>query len=656
MSITEYEKVSITKFNGLYLRGLGDECPPDHSPVCQNKRFNRNGEVFTRDGSISSIVTGQANKRMFAAEFSHSAANGILLTCDGAGNIYRSDTGGVLLTISGMVDFAAINIFSYCLISPIINSSTPPNPVYIWQGVYGGADTVPIRIAAGVGPGTGMTAAEDMSVVGNCDIGVHQIAVSFITNTGYTTQPGPLGSPTPPLPENPTFAAVTATSTGGYSIQISSIPTGPSGTVARQILLTQADQSLFFYGGGQIWNGSSYDPWDGTIQDNTTTSIIVSFFDTDLAVSADALFDLLPEIPGGTYDFLGGMIFYHGRLLYWGGEFNLIRVTNAGSAESIDNVAGFIQLPDQFDANDISNACTLQDVLYLFKGVGIFSATDNGGDPDTWSIIVVDAGAGCLSSLSLGTISLSVPSLTQNQVALIADRGGLYLFNGTVIQPPLTWKINDLWNSINTSTDLSGTTIAIDPFNKLIYIGIFGVNDSSSYSNILVADYNDGLDSQNIKWSIWTFPYTIQSIGMLEIQDSSDSTYKLRIGAADGTIYRVDDSATTDNGTAIAAKWQSYYTAPSNGLGSLNIFRFIRARVVFEDDLSLTLYSQDNAFNVTPPGFSTPYVSGRDITREFNFMNEKCSVQISSSASNGGFTVQRLDVFCSPRFAMRPSV
>ena len=654
MSLEEYQRTSINKFNGLYLRGLDDDCPPDHSPICQNQKFNRNGEVETRDGFVSSLTTSHANKRMFVASFDHADSNAIVLTCDGAGKIYRSDTGAALLTVTNMVDFFAINAFGFCLISPILSTNATLDPVYIWKGLSGGSDPVPIRVAAGVGPGTGMTAAES-AVAGNCDIGVHLIAVSFITNSGYTTQPGPLGSPTPPQPENPTFVAVSVTSTGGKAIDISSIPTGPSGTVARQILLTQSDQTLFFYGGGQIWNGSSYDPWDGIIHDNTTTAITISFFDTDLAVSADALFDLLPSIPGGNFSLIGGMTFYHGRILYWGGEFNLIRVTNPGSTESIDNVAGFVQLPDQFDGNDITNSCTLQDILYFFKGVGIFSVTDNGGDPDTWSVITIDAGAGCASTSALATINLGTASLTQNQVALIADFGGIYLFTGVINQPPITWKINDLWISIFQTTNLSGTIIAVDPYFKLIFIAIVGnpVNEPG-YANLLVADYNDGLDSHNIKWSIWTLPWTIQSIGMMLFEDGvPELAYRFRVGTPN-TIYKLLPGTLTDAGTAIAQKWSSYYATPSEG--ALNVFRFIRTRLKFSDNVSITLHSEDNAFTTNPPSFTTPYTSGRDVTREFNFMNEKCSVELDSTASNGGFTLQRLDIYSKPRFNMRPSV
>jgi hypothetical protein len=608
-------------------------------------KFNRRGEAMTRDGSTLSLTTGHANKRQFVANFGHSDL-GIMLTCDGAGNIYRSDTGGILLTVANMVDFAAINVFSWCLISPILSTPSGSNPVYIWSGLQVmGVDAVPIRVAAGAGPGTGMTGSEP-GTAGDCDIGVHQFAVSFITNTGYTTQPGPMTAP----PDESTFVSVKVTSTGSKAITLASIPLGPSGTVARQILVTQADQDLFFYAGGRLWTGSAYIPWDGVIHDNTTTTITISFFDTDLAVSGDSLFDLLPVIPGGTFSLIGGMTTYHGRVFYWGGEFNLIRVTVPGSAETIDNVAGFIQLPDQFDGNDVTCSCTLQDSLYFFKATGVFVVVDSGSDPNTWIVVLLDAGAGCV-----GTTSLGIPETPQNQTALLTDFGGLYLFTGSVQQPPLTWKIDDLWKTLWGTTNLAGTMVTVDPYNKLIYVAQTGnALGVPGYPAILVGDYNDGLDSDNIKWSLWSFPYTINSILMAFFQDGvGDLNFRLRIGS-NTAIYKTAPGLLSDSGSAIVCVWRSFYS--STGLGSLNIFRYIRARLPFFDNLKITLFAQDDAFIQQPPGFTVPYAPGRDLVREFNFMDEKCAVQICCNALNGGFTLQRLDIFGKIRFNMRPQV
>lgn len=656
MATIDYQKTSIEKFMGYYVRGLNDSCPPDHSPVCQNLKFYRNGSCQTRDGTQKSFtVTGKA-VRMFVATFGHTDQTGIVLTCDGAGNIYRSDTGGVLLSVTGMVDFAAINVFSYCLISPIVtNGATSPEDVYIWSGLpkTGGGDTVPIRVAAGYGPvftGTSGFGAGNSATAGNVDIGVHQIGVSFITNTGYTTQPGPMQIP------GYIFTPASVPSAGGLCIDIGGIPTGPPDTVARQILLTQADQTLFFYAGGQILSGGTLVDWDGIIHDNTTTSITINFFDTDLALSADALFDLLPTIPAGNFGLIGGMTQYHGRVLYWGGEFNLVRVTNPGSAEAIDNVAGWIQIPDQFDGNDVSTSISIQDVLYFFKNVGIFSVADNGSDPNTWEVVVNDAGVGCSSAMGLGTINITTPSQTQDQIAICSDYGGLYLFTGAIQQPPLTWKINDFWLQLQAHTNLQGTMIAVDPFLKLIYVAVTGnAIGEPGWQNLLVGDYNDGLDPQNIKWSIWAFPWNVTSIGMAFINDSvPELAYRLRIAGPSTQVYKYMPGTTTDDGQGIVTVWRSFYSAPD--IGSLNVHRYIRSRCPFQDNLSLHLYSEDDAMIVQPPGFAIPYFHGRDLVREFNFMDEKMAVEICCTSVNGGFWLQRMDIFAKSLFAMRPQV
>lgn len=628
MSLAEYQRVTIDKFMGLYQRGLADDCPPDHSPNCQNVKFNRNGETETRDGTVQSFNISHNITRMKVATFGNDL--NILVTCDGAGNLYRSDTGGVLLSVSNMVDFRLCNIFGFCLISPVLSSPASSNPVYIWQASVSGPDTVPIRAAAGQPPSSSFSAAETGS--GNCDIGVHQFAVSFVTNSGYTTIPGPYSGTWP----NGTFTAVTVTSTGGKSIILTGIPTGPSGTVARQIFTTQADLDLFYYCPG------------GFINDNTTTTITVSFFDTDLAVSADSLFDLIPVIPGGTYGEAGGILFYHQRAFFFGGEFDLVRVSDPGSCESIDNVAGYIQLPTQNDGNITRGAAVLYDVLYFMKGFGIFSAIDNGGDPDTWYVAEVDDGVGATME-GLGTINLSQTGQSQNNNLLLGDFGGIYAFNGSVQQPPLTWKINDIWTTIvNTVNIQTSLTIAIDPYNKIIYVLAAGIN------YILAGDYNNGLDSQNIKWSKYVFPFTPTAIGMAYITDLSNEEYLLRIGTSGSGVFKINSGSTQDNGSVIDSYYSTYYHAFD--IGAVNIFRFIRTRTVGSGTLLRQVFSQDNVLNVTLPTVALSSTNSQDQTLEFNFMTEKCSVQIGTNSGTDNFKLQRLDLWGAVRFPMRPTV
>ena len=117
---------------------------------------------------------------------------------------------------------------------------------------------------------------------------------------------------------------------------------------------------------------------------------------------------------------------------------------------------------------------------------------------------------------------------------------------------------------------------------------------------------------------------------MFFLDGASELAYRFRIGS-NNTIYKLLPGTTTDAGTAINAIWCSYYASPN--LGALNIFRFMRARILYNDNLTLLLNSEDNTTTANPPGFTTPQTLGRDLTREFNFMNEKCSLQINCSSS-----------------------
>lgn len=622
MSLDQYQPISITEFKGTYQRGMDDECPPDHSLVCRNTRFSKKGEVLTRDGVSLSFTVSHPVKRMFVATFDNNT--NILLVCDGLGNIYRADTNALLLTVSNMVDFAACNIFNKCLISPILSAPTASNPVYIWSAST--SSPIPIRAAAGAGPSIGFTAAEGGT--GVCDIGVHQFAVSFITDSGYTTQPGPIISGV--------FTAVTVTSTGGKNIVLSGIPTGPSNTVARVILGTQADQALFYYIPNAVLNN------------NTATTITVNFYDTDLAVSADALFNLLPVIPGGTYGLAGGIINYHGRCFFFGGEFDLVRVTNPGDCESVDTVSGFIQLPSQFDGNIVRGGCTLQDVIYFTKAVGVIAVYDNGGVPSSWSIIYVDAGVGS-SNNGMSTITMSQTPLSQTQAILMSDFGGIYLFSGVIQQPPLTWKINNIWG---TFIDISKTvSIAVDPYAKQIY-----VLSTNPTNRLLVGDYNDGLDAMSIKWSEDTYPFTPSAIGMVYINDLTDQQYRFRIGGSVSNVYKINPGILVDQpgSVPINSIWSSYLSYYS--IGAVNIFRFVRMRVTGSGTLLTKITSEDatNSLNLVNKTLSA--APGRDITIETNFMDEKASVSINTNSGTDNFRLQRMDIFGAMRFPMRPAV
>src|SRR5437899_6782823 len=528
MKLDDYETLRIDQFKGMYKRGLADECPKDHAICAENVIFTKKGEVSTRPGSAVSYAMNHSVKRIFLASFDDNRL--VLLTLDNNGNLYQDNNPTPLFSNAIMGDFAAYNLFNKCFILPICKSFPPIN-LKVWDGIHS------VRDAAGLAPTSSFTAADGPAdLTGGLDPGVHKFAVSFITNTGFTTQPGPKIAGV--------FTAVTYTAPGAKKVTLTGIPTGGSQVVGRQILVTRGNEDLFFYAPG------------GTINNNTTTTIDLDFFDSDLDISADELFDRLETIPGAVL--AGALNSYHGRLVSTA-QGDLVRVSLPGDPEAMDNVNGFIQVPDARDGNVTRAICEVSDVLYLLKFVGIFSTQDNGDVPSSWPLVLLDGGAGSYQ-FGISSITGSQPSLTANQIFTIADRDGLFLFNGVVIRPQLTWKIDDLWRTLTHGAEYNITTV-IDPYNELIYC-ILPTNGFVSPNLLLVGDYSEGLNWKDIKWAVYFFPWHVNSIAMMNFQDQdglSDYDYCLRMGTNDNNnLYKHHIGYTDDAGTAILSFYQTY--------------------------------------------------------------------------------------------------
>jgi hypothetical protein len=149
-----------------------------------------------------------------------------------------------------------------------------------------------------------------------------------------------------------------------------------------------------------------------------------------------------------------------------------------------------------------------RDVLYLFKQSRTFSCTDNGEDPTSWPVIVLDNGTGC-SIHGMATV------LDSNGVnvdyLMVCDFSGVMLFNGAYIRPEgeITWKIFDRWTAIDQD-DFNQIQIINDSILKRLYLAM-------PDWTILFADYSEGLDREQIKWCPWEFQQKVNTIAFLNV-------------------------------------------------------------------------------------------------------------------------------------------
>lgn len=182
------------------------------------------------------------------------------------------------------------------------NSPTRPG----WPIVYGNGVNEPFQIIIGT-DGNAAGSNGTVSTTAAISAGLHNLAVCWVTRQGYISKPCPW---------------VSYIAEGGYLARCT-IPTGPSNVVARLIIATPAIQA-------PATTGTFYSVPNGTvatggyssamlISDNTTTSIDLSFSDTELIASFAAEYLYSQIVIGECY----GVALYNYRLS-WIGEANYL--------------------------------------------------------------------------------------------------------------------------------------------------------------------------------------------------------------------------------------------------------------------------------------------------------------------------------------------
>lgn len=474
----DHNPIVIDSFGGLFQRGDPEACPPDHFQDCNNIQFLTSKGFRTRDG----IDTYNIHRNVVRIYTFVQQTKESLLVLDDLGNIY--DTGSAtpntpILSIAAMKDFGMISYAGRAYITPNDGSiGLSGDFLYVYKG-----DGTTARKAGGAAPTTAPAAAMS-ATAGNVEAGWHVFAVVYETDTGFLTKIGP--------------GVALQVTDATHKVDISSIPVSPdSFVVARRIVATKSiDPTLW---DGNLLGYQFFEIPDGRIADNTTTSLTVNFYDEDLITDASPLLDLFESISAGA-----GLCTYHGRLVLYGENANisLARVSNSGEPEAFDSVTGLVIFP--LDGNPITNGQEFRDVLYLFKKSKTASVVDNGDDPTSWPIEIIDNGIG---SPLHGVATILDSAGVNIDCILVANENGLFIFTGYYERAELSFKIKDYWFTMDR-TKFNKVQIVNDTLYQIIYIVM-------PNGLILIADHCQGLDPKNIRWAIWSFDILATAVALI---------------------------------------------------------------------------------------------------------------------------------------------
>lgn len=632
-------------FNGLWARGSDQTCPQDHLTDCYNCIFPAKGEVYIRENfTVQNDIPGRSIISYAVATL---AGGPVLLTLNTDGTFYDDTHGTFLGNFPSADDFTVLCIYGRAYISFKENGYALAGGNTYWY------DGITFSTAGWPDPGLVLLAPSE-TAVGVVPAGKHLFAVSFISPTGFVSKPSSI---------------TTFTSTGAHNVHLNAVPFGPAGTIGRVILASIAGGTeLFFVPGGQI-------------NDNTTLTFDYNEPDTALVESADYLNNILSLLPS-----CAALKFYSGRMILIGhdGAPDDLYVSGQNDPETIDLTADVIHLPVDVGLNTCTGGLVIRKTLYITKPNGTYSVEDNGGNPGTWEVDCIDSALGAFDSgLSVFASSMSAQDVLDS--SLIVHKRGLLYFNGSFADPPLTYKIESIWQMIDSNTFFR-CQIAHDTWNKRVYIAVplipaitYGsrvATGATINAMILMMDYKEGLDFQSVKWSIWTVPgANIRKILFENFTLNYSTTpaiYQLTLAQAGTTIVKLivpntkiflPPSPDLYQG-GLQYTINQYVILPPVSPGGVNCFTMMD--IITNGGwglMGISLYSRNRDVGPLPQrGFDLgAYLPAMNLQRLTNFTSEGVEVQFTSdqtipNGNNGAFWLTGLDVYGNFVYNMRPAL
>ena len=614
----DHQPIPITEFNGLWARGWYDSNPVDHFSDCLNIKTVPNG-FEVRDGLGNKIIIGSVYRMWIFKVYGQSDR---ILILDGTGTMWDSTALSVpiLGPITGMTDFAAVSYGGRAYISPSNGSTGLPGESWY---VYKGSGTA---VKAGGSAPSGTLVATESTDSGNVESGFRVYAVAYETDTGFITSPGPV-------------AFATLQSTGGFKVTLNGVPVGPANTVKRHILATKF---ITGYNGDQT--GYTLYFCD-TLNDNSTTTIDLSFFDSELLSDASYLLDLFTNPPATLW-----LTMYHGRLIGGGENSNpsVVRVSEPGQPEAINQVSGLLVIDPANTSSPVTNGVEYKDIFYVYKKSRTYSTSDNNGDPSSWNVITIDEGIGT-DCHGIATIS-DTPGVDVDRV-ILAHQSGLMLFTGTYSRPEVSWKIRDLWNRINQKY-FHTVQLAHDVTRQLIYCAV-PLDSATSPSHILVCDYSE-IDPfawnfyKLVRWYVWSFAGTIKPTTIIVETSTTDGTMLFKLGSSAGNVYTMSSSYKDDDGTAIPTPMIRTAILGVDKERGIQHTGAVRLRIQGNGSLGIKLYDKDMIGSYTAASLTLATTPGREYDILTNFNAQGAMLELKLSAYQNWLRCNGITVFMKP--------
>ena len=246
-------------------------------------------------------------------------------------------------------------------------------------------------------------------------------------------------------------------------------------------------------------------------------------------------------------------------------------------------------------------------------------------------------------------------------ILLISAREGIYIFDGTVRRPELTFKIQDIWSKIPVAVSTGGfnnVQVTQSVWTHQLFIAYPSTATSQYADALLVGDYDPipgVLDPIGIRWSRYVFPITPTAI------KTGDNLYIASVQSNPGYLFKISPTTVNDYASTAINNYLTTFLATAMP-GWVNFFKAFRLRINATGTVTVSLYGEDNVLTENTPtvGYllntlaSMTPPAGKEFLQLINFVNEKMSMKIGTNAVGANMNLNRIEIFCLPRWQVRP--
>lgn len=261
-------------------------------------------------------------------------------------------------------------------------------------------------------------------------------------------------------------------------------------------------------------------------QGGFTTNCLIATNGTDAAMKYDGTsVTTLANAPVGS-----NFVTTHDNRVYLA-EKNVVHYSALRKAEDWNTVDDSGQIVvETADGKDITGLIAGSGRLTVFKQNSIHELFGN--NPGNYTMKIVVDNLGCPTGNAAQVV---------DGVIYFLGNDAVYRYSGGALPASdFSMQVKETLAKINKAASDQSVSWQI---GKKYYLAIpTGANTNPDTILEFDVDFNT--------WNIWSFPFPVTASGAI----LNDVTY---IGSSNGTIYKLDGSATTDNGTAIAWEWVS---------------------------------------------------------------------------------------------------